>query len=97
MTKMDDDTPVKLMHSVFRDFLTDHERAKHFSVDLIQCHRDIAHFCLKLMTVHLKRDICRLDSGVTRSRRANMNQNDLEQRRDAYISKACLPSLVTGP
>jgi hypothetical protein len=56
--------PIRLLHPSFRDFLLDKQRCQDelFWVDEKEAHRMLAVSCLRLMTEHLKRDICRLHS-----------------------------------
>ncbi|KAK7985500.1 hypothetical protein PG988_003122 [Apiospora saccharicola] len=55
-----DDSPLRLHHPSFRDFLLDNERCKDESlwVDEKQAHRRLADSCIRLMSKSLKPDIC---------------------------------------
>ena len=59
--------PIRLLHPSFRDFLLDKQRCKdqQFWVDEKEAHRILAVSCLRLMSEHLKRDICGLHSPDT--------------------------------
>jgi len=60
----DQDHSIRLHHPSFRDFLFDKQRCRdqHFWVDEEEAHRILAVSCLRLMSEHLKRDICGLHS-----------------------------------
>jgi len=57
-------SPIRLLHPSFRDFLLDKQRCQdqQFWVDEKEAHRILAVSCLRLMSEHLKRDICGLHS-----------------------------------
>ncbi|KAF8537665.1 vegetative incompatibility protein HET-E-1 [Trichophaea hybrida] len=57
-----DESPVRLLHPSFRDFLLDQQRCLdlQFRIDESQAHGDVLVSCLRLMSKHLKRDICNL-------------------------------------
>lgn len=66
----DQDTPIRLLHPSFRDFLVNEERCRdsHFWIDQCKAHRYVAEQCLNLMTTTLKRNICQLETpGTPRS------------------------------
>jgi hypothetical protein len=54
--------PISLLHPSFRDFLLNRERCvnRGFFIDEAKQHRNLTSHCLRLMTTHLKRDICGL-------------------------------------
>jgi hypothetical protein len=56
------DVPIRLLHPSFRDFLLDNQRCDdpQFRIVGDNAHEDLAVSCLKLMTRHLKQDICSL-------------------------------------
>ena len=58
----DTESPIRLLHPSFRDFLLDKERCpdEHFWVDEKEAHRTLTESCLRLMSGKLKRDICGL-------------------------------------
>ena len=60
----DQQSPIRLLHPSFRDFLLDKERCldKHFWIDQKAVHRNLAKKCLHLLFKALKRDICNLKS-----------------------------------
>jgi len=55
-------SPIRLLHPSFRDFLLDQQRCKdpQFYIDKGEAHNQLFVSCLKLMSKHLKRDICNL-------------------------------------
>jgi len=57
-----DESPVRLLHPSFRDFLLDQKRCldPQFWIDQSQAHGDLLVSCLMLMSKHLKRDMCDL-------------------------------------
>ena len=57
-----DESPVRLLHHSFRDFLLDQQRCLdlQFRIDESQAHGDLLESCLMLMSKHLKRDMCNL-------------------------------------
>ncbi|KAF8535913.1 vegetative incompatibility protein HET-E-1 [Trichophaea hybrida] len=62
MRLQSDESPVRLLHPSFRDFLLDQQRCLdlQFSIDESQAHGDLLVSCLMLMSKHLKRDMCNL-------------------------------------
>lgn len=66
----DQDTPIRLLHPSFRDFLVNEERCRdrQFWIDQCKAHRYVAEQCLNLMATTLRRNICQLETpGTTRS------------------------------
>jgi hypothetical protein len=60
------DSPVRMFHSSFRDFLIDLEnRGNWFWVDWRQAHGSIALRCLSLMETNLRKDICNINTPGT--------------------------------
>jgi hypothetical protein len=57
-------SPIRLLHPSFRDFLLDKQRCQdqQFWVDEKEAHRMLAVSCLRLMSEHLKPNICGLHS-----------------------------------
>jgi hypothetical protein len=58
----DDISPIQLFHLSFRDFLLDRKRCPEpqFWIDEKTAHHDLFVRCLKLMSEHLRRDVCNL-------------------------------------
>src|SRR6266702_2874283 len=89
VTSSDDTLPIALLHTSFRDFVTNKEKGGMFSkqkkkkgkgnvfyVDLRVAHRQLAHSCLSLMLDSLQFNICKLGSSYL----ANKDVEDLEVR-----------------
>jgi len=77
--------PIVLLHTSFRDFLTNKEKSGEFYVDLRDSHRRLAHSCLGLLK-DLKFNICNLESSYV----ANKDVDDLNSRVDKHIPPALL-------
>jgi hypothetical protein len=57
------DSPIRLLHLSFRDFLLDPEKRKSlFWVDERKAHELLADSCIGLLSAKLKRDICNLQA-----------------------------------
>jgi hypothetical protein len=57
------DSPIRLLHLSFRDFLLDPEKRKSlFWVDVRKAHELLADSCIGLLSAKLKRDICNLQA-----------------------------------
>ena len=82
----DESLPIVLLHTSFRDFLTNREKSGDFCVSLCDAHRQLAHSCLSLLLNDLKFNICNLESSYL----ANKDVKDLNSRVDKYISPALL-------
>ena len=56
------EAPIKLLHPSFRDFLLDNRRCSDLRFRIVgeNAHEDLAVSCLKLMSRHLRQDICSL-------------------------------------
>ncbi|KAF8537980.1 hypothetical protein BDD12DRAFT_886446 [Trichophaea hybrida] len=57
-----DESPVRLLHPSFRDFLLDKERCtdRRICIDEEKAHGDLFMSCLNIMSKHLHRDMCNL-------------------------------------
>ncbi len=77
--------PIVLLHTSFRDFLTNEEKSDEFYVDLRDSHRRLAHSCLGLLK-DLKFNICNLESSYV----ANKDVDDLNSRVDKHIPPALM-------
>ncbi|KAI5856229.1 vegetative incompatibility protein HET-E-1 [Tricharina praecox] len=80
-----DETPIKLLHPSFRDFLLDNRRCNdpRFSIIADNAHRELAMRCLQLMSRHLKQDVCSLKL-----------PGSLIEEIDPRIVQPCLPEEV---
>ncbi|KAL4938543.1 hypothetical protein BDV06DRAFT_215029 [Aspergillus oleicola] len=80
-----DDTPVRIFHLSFRDFLVETE--SEFRVDARATHGKIASYCLRVMDKSLKQNICRLPSHATRL--FDVNRDAIDQSLPAALQYAC--------
>src|SRR6266704_588518 len=78
--------PIVLLHTSFRDFLTNEEKSGDFYVDLGHSHRCLAYSCLDLVLYDLKFNICNLESSYL----ANSDVQDLKSRIAEHIPPALL-------
>ena len=86
----DENTPVRLLHLSFRDFLVDPKRRGQsaFWVDERQVHERLAMQCLTLLNKSLKQDICDLeDPGILY---CEISKQLIERRLTPAIQYACL-------
>lgn len=60
-TPAEQEKPVRILHLSFRDFLVSSSESK-FRVDERVKHKEIAGFCFKIMKLHLKKNMCKLNS-----------------------------------
>ncbi|RYP53536.1 hypothetical protein DL768_001491 [Monosporascus sp. mg162] len=82
------DTPVRLFHLSFRDFLVDPaKRANEFWIDETKYHRTLADRCIQLMYQHLRRDICGLQ--VPGKLRSEVDQQTIDAALPPEAQYAC--------
>jgi hypothetical protein len=83
------DTPVRLLHLSFRDFLIDPDKCKSpFWVDKTQTHKKMAENCLRLLDDHLRADICGVKwPGIPRS---TIDQQTIDKAILPEVQYACL-------
>jgi hypothetical protein len=84
--------PITLLHTSFRDFLTDRSRSGAYSVDMSLHHDRIALSSLRVMRDELCFNICRLET----SHLPNDNVADLATRTKKYISSPLSYSCCFG-
>ncbi|GFN20841.1 vegetative incompatibility protein HET-E-1 [Aspergillus tubingensis] len=87
---MTPNSPVRLFHLSFRDFLLDSENQVHnpFLVDQKQVHQKLATHCLRVMNDRLSKDSCELKwAGASRS---GIDPNLIKERFPAELQYACL-------
>ncbi|THZ39233.1 hypothetical protein D6C87_07267 [Aureobasidium pullulans] len=63
------ESPITLLHETFREFVSDGQRCTkdHLAVNTKTAHRRTFKYCLHVLSVHLKQDLCDLkDPGVAR-------------------------------
>ncbi|KAJ5713514.1 uncharacterized protein N7483_010695 [Penicillium malachiteum] len=78
------DTPVRILHLSFRDFLVQSESK--YRVDEQKKHREIASRCLEIMCSHLKKNMCNLKPGTQRE---DVDARSLSQCFPAELSYSC--------
>jgi hypothetical protein len=85
----DEDSPVRLLHPSFRDFLLEKERCSdsRFWVNKEEVHKHLAERCLWLLSTNLRRNICNLHTpgAVT----CELKRSTVEQHLPAHIQYAC--------
>jgi hypothetical protein len=83
------DSPTRLLHPSFRDFLLDKQRChdQHFWVDEKMAHEALAESCLRLMSGNLKRDIC--DLRAPGSQASKVDGRRIKQSLPADLQYAC--------
>jgi len=74
--------PITLLHTSFRDFLTDHDRSKSYYIDTSLHHDGLALSCLRVMMDELCFNICQLET----SHLSNDDVVDLATRTKKHIS-----------
>ncbi len=86
----DFNSPIRLLHPSFRDFLLDDQRcsSKFFWIDKEKAHSDLAKKCLELMTKTLKRNICNL--GTPGAAPNEAESDDDHNGLPANVQYACL-------
>lgn len=83
------DRPVQPLHLSFRDFLLDGDRCldRRFWIDERHVHNELAMDCIRLLSISLHRDMCRLPSlGTLKSEIA---QKDIENALSPAVQYAC--------
>jgi hypothetical protein len=83
------DSPIRLHHPSFRDFLLEKQRCRdqHFWVDEKEAHGALARSCLRLMSANLKRDVCNLHAPGTLA--CEVDSNTVMQYLPAELQYAC--------
>ena len=85
----DNSLPIILLHTSFRDFLTNQDKSCDFYVGVHDSHHQLAHSCLNLLldpVDGLKFNICKLETSYL----ANDDVEDLNTRVDEHIPPALL-------
>ncbi|KAJ5966163.1 hypothetical protein N7481_012877 [Penicillium waksmanii] len=85
-TLKEEDKPVRILHLSFRDFLVSSSENK-FRVDESIKHKEIAGFCFRIMNLHLKKNICNLDSAATE--RSSIDPQSLRLLFPSELRYAC--------
>jgi hypothetical protein len=86
----DQTCPIRLHHPSFRDFLLNKERCgdSNFQVDEKQAHQTLADYCIQLMSISLKQDVCGQEAPGTLV--ANIESSRIEQYLPPEVRYACL-------
>ena len=85
----DEDSPVRLLHPSFRDFLLERERCSdsRFWVNKEEVHKHLAERCLWLLSTSLRRNICNLHTPGTLT--CELKRSTVEQQLPVPIQYAC--------
>jgi WD40 repeat protein len=85
----DENCPIRLLHTSFRDFLFDKQRCceESFWVDEEKAHATLVNSCLRLMSKKLRRDIC--DLRKPGSPANTVRSEEMEQYLPAELQYAC--------
>lgn len=85
----DGNSPIKLLHPSFRDFLVNQERCldRHFWINESQVHHKIAKQCLCVMSKTLKRNICCLRTPGTL--KSETETSTVDQYLPSHVQYAC--------
>ncbi len=83
------DGVIRLLHPSFRDFLLDEQRClnPHFFIDGKHAHHNLFTNCLRVMSSHLRRDICNLR--VPGARAVEIKKSEVDQHIPLYVQYAC--------
>jgi hypothetical protein len=83
------DGRIRLLHPSFRDFLLDERRCLHpqFRVDRSLAHQCMFMNCLRVMSSHLRRNICDLQSPGALA--AEVDRNEVDRHIPLHIQYAC--------
>jgi hypothetical protein len=86
----DQTCPLRLHHPSFRDFLLNKERCDdlNFQVDEKQAHQTLADYCIQLMSISLKQDICGQEAPSTLV--ADIEYSQIKQCLHPEVRYACL-------
>lgn len=81
--------PVRVLHPSFRDFLLDPERCSDhmFSIDVKVAHCHLFDCCLRIMSIHLRRNICNLQQPGTRA--SEISKSDVDKNIPLPVQYAC--------
>jgi hypothetical protein len=84
------DEPVRILHSSFRDYLTDvtERQSNKFWVDEPHTHAELLKGCLRVMSANLRQDICNLVSPGTS--RSEVSRSKVDQHIPPALQYACL-------
>ena len=84
----DFDTPVRLLHLSFRDFLLDHHKVKSkFGIDEAYANRRLTAQCLRLIQHNLRKNICNLPNEGTKCN--EISKTSIQHYIPAELNYAC--------
>lgn len=83
------DNMIRILHPSFRDFLLDQKRSldSHFYVNEKWIHKELHLNCLRVMSQHLRRDIC--DLRLPGAQAAKLSRNDVDRHIPLHVQYAC--------
>ena len=83
------DRPIRLLHPSFRDFLLSHERCldRQFWIDETTAHNNLLVNCLKLMSNHLRMDVCELR--LSGALAGDVEKSEVEEHIPLDVQYAC--------
>jgi hypothetical protein len=83
------DSPIRLLHPSFRDFLLDKQRCQdeHFRINDQQMHSTLSKSCLRLMSNTLHKDICSLQMPGTPA--GQVDSSTLDDCLPSHVQYAC--------
>lgn len=81
--------PVRILHPSFRDFLLDPERCSDhmFLINAKVIHRHLFDCCLRIMSIHLRRNMCNLQQPGTRA--SQISKSDVDKNIPLPVQYAC--------
>ena len=80
--------PIQLLHPSFRDFLLDEDReSSYFHIDKRSTHESLANDCIRVMSNHLKKDMCDLKAPGTLA--SEVTSDQIEQCLTLELRYAC--------
>lgn len=81
--------PIILLHTSFRDFLTEASRGGGFLIDLPGAHKQLALASLRIMHTHLKFNICEFETSYQRNCEILDLAKRIQDHIPAHLSYAC--------
>jgi hypothetical protein len=85
----DESFPVRPLHTSFRDFLIDKDRAGIFFIDVLVHHRDLVLSCFRVTKAELRFNICGLKTSYFRNNELMTHHARNEGVLTAHLSYAC--------
>jgi WD40 repeat protein len=84
------DSPICILHTSFRDFVLNKNRCRdlNFWIDEMDSHRRLFRHCIRLMSIYLRRDICRQQAPGTLV--ADVDNDCIKRFLPAEVRYACL-------